>query len=740
MAKKGKKYALRDVRNALQRKNYGQANLFFSNVRIKKGQEEEAATLQHTVLCALTLKYFKHREYSKCIQYIKQQTPSLSQASDHLQLISGLAYFFLTDYENAIPLLQPIVKKPAFASFRFYYLLCLVYQDKDATLVGINELPDAKQRFLEVARLFQQKSYKKATDLLAKISPESNSEFQNMNLLSHILKDEDSSHLKDNPKLRPLYRAMTHTALSKSEIEYLSSFPALTNEYTLSTTTTTRFDPHIILEPVQLLCNKGIPLSKEVLKSVLQAPDEILPTLLFNQIAALFRQDKEAHLDDIFALIRPHYVHLCKVPEFIFILVDFLDFSQEEKISLPLDAIVKHYVANFKDTWTVEKAAVVSIQLSEIFHNIKPDNSVSKKVSLLGQQYTLNNNLVTLSWDCFSFYCTSPPQTVKWVYLSLFTRSIDPVAKAMIRNDFISMLNMINATSSPSFASMGFEFSGYEIGIVIQAMKKHLFDMFEQLLIEQPPLKSDSFPMELLLIIRGNLQFNAEQENQFKKLWAKYAEYFNEAQDSDLQKKYNHFITEEALTKEDYQDYFQTKKKYTQAKKEGKDLIKLLDMGAVKIIQLIDRNHFDDDALNSFEALLTYAKKGIKYGLNQNEVLQVFQKFVEEYVKLCRDYDCEHPTEFFYYLIKEILSLPPSRIKVLDLLIAETCLKAGSQFVFNNRNIYRAHISIIEKYINTFIKLTKQDAFIPLDVTFIKKLSKEVDRFIKKKKSGSWQI
>ncbi len=722
MGKKGKKYALRDIRAALQKKKYGQANQFFSNVRIKKGQEEEAQSLQHTIVCGLAFKYFQNREYDKCILHIEGSLPELS---DHLQLFKGLSHLFLKQYDIATALLQPIIEKPSFTTFRFYYLLGLIYQGKGEELVGVNELPKTRQQFLAVAQMLQQKKYKEATELLDKLEPQSNSAFQNKKLLLDILKGHGINVLKENPKLRTLYRAMASIALSKSEIAYLSSFSELTQQYQLSTSSQKEIDLQEIIDDVHRLCNEGVPLSQEALHKCLNAPTEILPHLLFNHIATLFNKDKVKYQDEIYALIREQYEHLCKVPEFIFLLSELLDITEEEEIPAHLGSIIKQYIDYFKDSWTIEKAAKVSVSISKIFIDAQKESSPDKTIKILGQQYLINPNLITLSWDCFALYCTSPHSSIiKWSYLSLFTRELEPVAKAMIRDDLVGMLGMIKMTSTSSSLPLGFLENGFSLSQIGDMMTSQTLQMFEQLLVKQTPLPSDNFPLELLLIIgeQINLTKNIEQ---FKSIWVKYAEHFKEPVDSILQKKYNKLISDTALASEDYKKFFKSKANFTQSQKEGKDLVEVLNIETARIVKQIDKSHFDDDLLFEIKILLKNAVQGIKYGIEEEQVIKVFEKFMQQYVNLCKNFDCGHPLDFFYELIDEILVVTP--FTEIHLLVIEAFLKKGDQFIFDNSELDDYHIGILTKYVEICFTLISKEPSISIDPIFSKKISKLLD-------------
>lgn len=134
MARKKKKYALRDVRNAVNQKKYHQANQFFANVRIKKGQEQEAEVLKEQIVLGQATEWMSSKNYAHCIKFLVGQLNGDYREGilQKIQLFLGICHFYIANYQEVRRVLLPLLDKSAFAEFRFYYLLSLIYSTEES--------------------------------------------------------------------------------------------------------------------------------------------------------------------------------------------------------------------------------------------------------------------------------------------------------------------------------------------------------------------------------------------------------------------------------------------------------------------------------------------------------------------------------------------------------------------------------------------------------------------------------
>lgn len=738
MAKKGKRYALRDVRAALRQKKYGLARQYFVNAKIKKGQEQEAETLKKSVFCGQAYQYFKECNYKKCILFIEDIENESPTPLDSLLLIKGLSHLFLANYSIADSLLGTVTQKTEFSSFRFYYLLNLVFQNKnqpEIDLPGAENLPKNRQEFLKIAQAFCNGEFLNAMTMLETLQTESRAELQNKNALLALLQNKSiDSNEAQNRKIRPLYKAMLNLALAPDEIEYLSEFPQLTEKYTLSSTSKIVVAPELILEPIRRLCEKGIPLTPKEFALCRNAPEPILPLILYNHIAALFNEDPEESSEEIFKIISSNYSLLCQVPEFPFLCnAVYRELPREFDIkNSVIRGIVNTFIDNFGDKLAADKAAQVSWKLSEIAFSMSVGAAPDKFASFSGNIYREYPAMKAFGWDCFTNYFKAVSPSVNWSYLTLFNEPIDDLSKKEILVDFREMLKMMG------FSSMMIPPELMDLiddpDLLYKEMFKQVLNIFDALLIKQPPLKSDKFLLEILAAFGETLRDDSAQKgkvspallNQFKEVNNNYLNYFESTEDSEFRKKHEEIIGEAEVALEEFTAFFDSKNAYQKAKNDRKDPVKALKIESLRLVNLIDRYHFDEEAMDLTEDFLSYAYMAVaEYGEDKENVLPVIRNFAVQYAVMTNDIQCEHPVDFFYEMVEIILAANPQG--ELNLLMAEALFKADN-FVFENDELEPRHIRLLEDFCEKYEELTSKKQPVGVDLDFIKKIGKELEK------------
>lgn len=640
MARKKKKYALRDVRNAVNQKKYHQANQFFANVRIKRGQEQEAEALKEQIVLGQATEWMSTKNYAHCINFLAGQLSGDYREGviQKIQLFLGICHFYTADYQAAQRVLLPLLDQPAFAEFRFYYLLSLIYGAETSPnweeLPQVSELPAEKQQFLRVALALKNKDYAQAEAALQQVNAPSRSVTLNQEVLTNLLqKNQFDAPPTSVQKIRPLYRALAQLEITEQEKSYLDGFANVSEQVQEASK---QDIPVKIVKRLEDLCNRGVPLKYADLTFCLEQFTTIQPLLVYNQVAALWNQDAEENFATVTRLIESHYRLLIQVPEFIRLYAKVVDFDAEEFRPNHIKNIVRGYLAHFQEVFTEEKATEVSILTRDIFHALFDVSPSDTTVDSFATTYLAYPNFRGLSWVYFSHFLLGPNKVINWNAVDLFNEPLPDSLSTYIKRDFREMLSIIKPNTHSPFDI----FSLSSIFDLKKVLANKFIQTFLDLLTEQTPTKNDKTLLSLvdaladyvIEVTKENDQEDRERLNSVLSLYQTYLTYYEEEENATFQIAFHKKTERAADLTADVFAYFTSKENYAEAVVKGIDPLNKLRESGWKLIAEIDHSHFANELEEKAKNLITATHNAMHtIGLSQRNVLQVWKSFTESY-------------------------------------------------------------------------------------------------------------
>ncbi len=530
-----KKYALRDVRMYVKQKNYKTAYRMLVNADVKDGQEREAADLRALLLLGQATDSFKEKDYRGCIIYLDNnahQVPDNALFEQKMKLLKGLAYFYSAQYVDARSLLSDCADDAALLPYHFYFLLSKVYDESEdldySDLKDADKLPVAQQDFLRTALLLRHKNYAEAETALTKIKTENETQAANQSALSDILRRQPKAKL--DKRVKPLYRAMSSAGLSETESDYLRRFPVLTDNYHLSGVPIPTDE---IREVLVKLCEHGEALDADELEMCLRAPEELHPSILYNQAAILVNEDWEDNEKEVRRLIVENYRMMCRVPEFIYLFCLMVCEHPENYSSNQIKNTILAYTEHFADKMTDAKAEEMSRQIVFTASRLDTRSITDLEIIYISVLQSFPES-TPIKWSLFKMYSYEPAGKPDWKYLNIFNRPLSKVSKDFVRESLEESL------SSMLLAILDVDRDIYYVaGDLGEKILINVFKMWEELLDRHPPLTVDNFPLEVLSIA-ADVMFYVETrgiaigdaDTYFIEIYSKYIDYFSEPADS----------------------------------------------------------------------------------------------------------------------------------------------------------------------------------------------------------------
>ena len=738
------KQIFQEIKAKLQSGNYRDAANSLRKTKFPPQEKKKADQLNISIHYLWALEFFQQKNYLQAIStlrmFVERYKNKINLPLEKANMLLGLSYLYLNDFEKAGTYLKTAKKEPATRPFYFYYLLGLIYQKKYAdfnTLLIEHEsrltaIAAHQKQYLEIAFALVNADFDKANALLTTYKAINKNQANNLLAIKTIISGENFN--AEKKALKPLYKSLFNIELADSEKQYLSKIPQFKERTDQHTKNQLKTNLSFIIKK---LCENGEALSKEELAKCIDLPENYFSYIVYNQVAALYNEDIEETEEEIVALLKKYSWHFFQVPESVLLFAQIIYWDPDNFTSNFFWQGIEIGLERFGTSYTALQLNRLSWSLLGClqYSDFADKKMLSRKQQKLSTKYP---QMLGLKWWQILDSSLTPNMDLSESALDIFTHPNFQHGKRIAKGKLESALEEIYPSPGLIHSYLQ-ELEGFNSFANEELIESKVNEMYSDFLYKiQNALVRATTEHDVhlknkvildLFKVTHHFIHKFELENEFELIKTKKAAFFKAYQDMIV------------LFEEDHPDseYFQDYQLVENAPKllhltqvirnegVGKTLIDLyhshLKVGESHLIHkvLIDEFLLVYLRPNILEAVFQYFRILVKQ--TDIDLATIVRQFGNNYIKVIRlPHVPKYPDTNFFIILKEMLKgTSPNEI-----LAVSTLTEVYASFL--TRTVEPLYFNMAEKILHYFIKVHKKHP----NFEFNKALIKELKLFVKK--------
>jgi hypothetical protein len=667
-------------------KNYTGTLMRLKTGNIKPHETDRAENLKQATLLRLAYDDLTHYRYEQALQRLQLlPTDNFIAAA-----LAGIVYLYQNDYEKAAVVFKKLTQHADYQNFTVYYLLAELYfgqpekydDFKDWHAPIFAQCTPFQQDYIHIAFYIIHQKFDHALNLANLTKGASHAQQSNIDALKQALSTEKTANVGPiAPTTKALYRLLLGHALQDFETAHFSAkqteLPLFADIFKQQNSLT----PDLISE-LKVLCETDKIVNEGILARLIKAvPETYRPYIAYNQaVNALNHDDFDMSERGVKHIIVTYPQYFVQVPESLDL---YLKFHLIEDIKVYPNTFwqfFNQWLALHKTRISTENADALGWSLFDIMlgNPILIQGSNSRALINIYEAHptmfavkftyiyftTLTTTSLNLLLDkgCLDFFALPNAEKNK----EKFTKVLDDMISALIAASQSSMFSFDN--------------SGIPISVVKNQLQ-HIGNSFIKAVTQHEIPPKNTIALEAFRIVNNHIQdlFGntlSKSDSTFVDTFAKtYKQLIEKFPNNKSIETYNRDAAalKNIVYKVPFANLVRKGVYYTEYEAFLKKNPAIDDYTFAWEIfcEQIGAAHFHEDQLSS---LLEFIKTlFIKLG-DSDALVQEAKNFVVAYKKMCEDFNCEHPTEFFAQLMSAFFKQPYLSPTLIYTFMAEYCL------------------------------------------------------------------
>lgn len=656
-----KGYSFNEALLQYNAKNYTGTLTRLKTATIKPHEIERAENLKQATLLRLAYNDLSNYQYEQALQRL-QLLPANNPIAHAL---TGMVYLYQNDFEKAAPVFKKLIQNPDYQGFTAYYLLAELYigqpekydDFKNWHAQTFAKCTPFQQDYIHIAFYIIHGQFDHALNLINRTKGASHSQHGNIEALKQVLslgKTEPVGTIA--PTTKALYRLLLGHALQDFETAHFSAkqteSPLLIDIFKQQNSLT----PDLIPE-LKALCETDKILTEGVLARIIKAvPEGYRPYLAYNQaVNALEHTDFDVCDRGVKHIIVTYPQYFVQIPESLTLYLQFHLIDDIRVYPNTFWQFFNQWISIHKTRVSTENLDALGWSLFNIILGNGPLIQGSYSRSLINL-YEAQPSMFSIKFTYIYFTSFSMGTNIPFDKgaLDLFAlpNAEKNKAKFAERLDQV-MTTLITASQMSNRGIFSFDEPSIPISVIKNQIENITKGFIQAVTTHEIPAKN-TIALEAFKILNkhiqalyGNTSSRAEVAfiETFAKTYKQLLEKFpsNKTQEAYLQdvkslstsayRRPFSNLTNKGASQLEFTAFFN---KYPN--------IEDYDFAWDIFCSGLSREHFDIEELNT---LIEFIKAlYVKLGDSQ-QLIKEAKSFVKAYKNMSKEFDCEHPTEFY---------------------------------------------------------------------------------------------
>jgi hypothetical protein len=450
----GKPYRLNDAVLQYHAKNYTGALSRLRAATIRPEEVQKAKQLEYILLLRVAFHHLQLADYNKTIATLQV----LPETDVPTQLLKGIAYLYLLQYEAAIPCLQKAAKN--YPIFSAYVILAHLHSEQNIDFQSfIDKFPtdwancsEQQKKYIQTAHLALKGAYSEALALANTFKTESHFQHLNWEALKVILTPNAAALPAVNEKVKTWYRMLLHGAMKDFEQTYLKSLGENTQDVLNAALPTQKPLAAHLQKVLKEQYSAQKVLEDSSLHSLLElVPKAQRPFIVYNQLANICNHKDGKSLKTAKYIFTKYISDFAVIPESLNLIMFLYELEDFDATPNHFWSFMKQWMSCHKDNLSIEQTDALGWRLLTLWMEY-PELCVSHH---LIEWARLSRELPTafaLKFALMTHHALQQPvKNITDTRLDLF--SLPNAEKS--KENFLSFFDNINKAMSP-YVNRGF--------------------------------------------------------------------------------------------------------------------------------------------------------------------------------------------------------------------------------------------------------------------------------------------